>query len=184
MYILIPVDYQVEMTEIEYYKYLINLKVYHEEEIFENCLAANHSSFEVDIRTINYILQKRREQRESIQGDKGTIRSILVQKQSLLNCITKKSNENKHLAKPFVENIIKDILHCSESNRFVNSSNTMDSVSNYINRILPILDMKVLEERKTVTVYGYSICSIIRSGEIIGDFISSKCNTNKMQMCN
>jgi CRP-like cAMP-binding protein len=186
--ILLPKDEKTELSEEEYFLYLLKLRKFKEHEMLLNTINKNKYIYKVDdddfdewIRTAieetdnddNYDLVKNEKKRNSIYRGASIINPVqkngLLKKKSFVNNnqdprFKKTSRVKKLLHKEIEEvyKIIKDKDHITD---------TAVTVQDYINRLKPELDNNtLLGDRKVVSVWTYNHILSLNDGDKFGDF--------------
>lgn len=187
--ILIPKDEKIELSEEEYFLYLLKLRRYNELEMLNNTLYKNKYIFKIDEEDFDTWISTaiedfQAEENEAVSNSKNFMRqNSIYQGASIINLnskysILKKKSINLSNQNPVRKvSRVKKLLQreIEDVHRFIKDKDHMTdsavTVKDYIERLKPVVDDTTLYgERKLVSVWSYNHILSLNDGDKFGDF--------------
>jgi hypothetical protein len=143
--IIFPHNYKIRMSLTEYVKYLINLKIYKEKELYMNCLKENAQVFNLADKDIDTIMDK------------------------IFNRLKENEQKNNHIFSLKGYRIdMNQFSNFSINNLLDNEA--LISVEEYCSRVKPEWDDRIQVDKSIVSVYEMKQVVILQEGEKFGDY--------------
>ena len=147
--IVFPHEIRVRMTVMEYFRYLINLKIYGEMEIYNNSLSSNQIVISIYDKDIDLVVQKAMQLKKEYENYKN------IKSSNILYV--------RRLRIDLAQLLSIDFDHIQDDSVSINEID-------YCERIRPIYDEKNSPDKLSVTVYEMKQILTLEDGEKFGDY--------------